>query len=220
MAALSTLALAAVAGAKTFSQYSGARQAASEAEARGNFEAGQLRTNASLAEAQAADAVSRGGQEAERVDAQTRTLTGAQRTAFAGQGVDVSRGSAADVQANDRQLGALDAITIRNNAARAAWGFNVQASSFRSQADFAQRAGENQARAFRSQATSTLLGGASDLLNIWSSAPKGVSGGSGSFAPAQEFGANAPQAGAAKMFAGFDTTRATARSAFMNMGRF
>jgi hypothetical protein len=60
MAALSTVALLALAGAKTALDYKGQRDAAKQQEQKGDFEAGLFRQNATLADAQAEDAVTRG----------------------------------------------------------------------------------------------------------------------------------------------------------------
>lgn len=184
MAALSTLALLAASAVKTGLEYSSQRQAAKIAETQGNETASLFRTNAGLADSQAADAIDRGNQAAGGIDRQTRLLGGSQRAALAAQGVDVSTGSARDVVGNDQALGALDALTIRNNAAREAWGFQTQAGSYRQQAGFAQAGGANQASALRRESLGTLLGGAAELYNVWDSAPKGVGRSITSSAPA------------------------------------
>lgn len=65
---------------------------------------------------------------------ETGTKVGAQRVGFAAGGVDVNKGSAVDVQSSTRQLGALDAATILNNAARKAYGYDVEKTGFGSEA--------------------------------------------------------------------------------------
>jgi hypothetical protein len=186
MAALSTVALLALAGAKTALDYKGQRDAAKQQEQKGDFEAGLFRQNATLADAQAEDAVSRGNQSALQVERGARALSGAQRASLAAQGIRIDGGSATDVVASDRALSTQDELTLRNNAQREAWGFQQQASSYRMQADFAQAAGHNAARGLRRQAVGTLLGGAAELADIWSASPKGVGSaptGSGGYTP-------------------------------------
>lgn len=174
MAALSTLALLAVSGAKTALNYTEQQHAAKITEQAGDAQAGLIRTNAALATNQAADAIARGDQAASGVARETRALGGSQRAALAAQGVDVGSGSAADVVANDQSLGALDQLTIRQNAAREAYGFKTQAAGYTAQADWTQAAARNTAAGIRRQSAGTLLGGAGELANIWASAPKGV----------------------------------------------
>lgn len=113
--------------------------------------------NAGIADWQATDALDRGKVEEGRQRKQTERVIGAQRAGFGMQGVDVNRGSALDVQADAAYLGELDALTIRNNAAKEAWGYTVQASNLRAQGRNAQREGTF-------GAFNTILGSSSSLL--------------------------------------------------------
>lgn len=106
--------------------------------------------NADLDLLRADDAVARGAEAERRHRVEVAKLTGAQRAGFAGQGVVVGRDSAATVEQETQTLGELDALTIRNNAAREAWGFKVQAADTRYRGRLAQREG-------RMQAVGTLL---------------------------------------------------------------
>jgi hypothetical protein len=99
----------------------------------GQYQAGKenaklLNTNAAAAELQAEDAMRRGFLESSRHLSSVRRLQGTQRAAYAGSGVDAFSGSASEVQEESRLLGELDAMTIRNNAAREAFGYRHQAS--------------------------------------------------------------------------------------------
>ena len=113
--------------------------------------------NAQLADWQAADALQRGKIDEKKQRRVTEQVIGSQRAGLAAQGVDVNRGSALDVQADAAYLGELDALTIRHNAAKEAWGYGVQAQDFRTKGRIAQR--EGQFGAF-----STLLGSAGSIL--------------------------------------------------------
>lgn len=113
--------------------------------------------NAKVAEQQAEDAVLRGHDEETRFRQGVRMLVGSQRADFAGQGVDVSQGSAADVQADAAFLGELDAQKIRTNAALEAWGYRQQAESFR-------RGGQAASSAANWNVASTALGGATSVV--------------------------------------------------------
>lgn len=113
--------------------------------------------NAQIAEIQARDAIARGRVEEKKARRETERVIGSQRVGLAAQNVDVNRGSALDVQADAAYLGELDALTIRNNAAKEAWGYRMQADDLRLRGTFAKREGEF--GAYR-----TIIGAGSDML--------------------------------------------------------
>jgi hypothetical protein len=172
----------ALTAANTAQQFAGQRRQATIAEQEGNFQGGQFDTNATLAEGQASDVIARGNQAAGQAIRGGRLLAGSQRAAYAAQGLDASVGSPAQVIANDRQLSELDALTIRNNALREAWGYRTEAASYRAQGNYARMAGRNTAKDLRWQSVGTLLSGAGQLFNTYQSAPKRVTT-TGSTAP-------------------------------------
>jgi len=164
-------------GSLAFSAYQQVRQGkAIKAAGRAENEAAQEQAtltdyNAQIADAQASDAITRGQEEENRYRQGVRTLVGSQRAGFAGQGIDVGVGSAADVQADSAFLGELDALTIRTNAAREAWGFRTQATDLRNRANvirrtgqFAQAGANAQGNAAYFGAAGTAIGGAANLL--------------------------------------------------------
>jgi hypothetical protein len=142
----------------------GQLRAGQAAKAVGESQAAREEFNAEEAERQAADALARGHEEESRFRSQVRVLIGSQRVGFAGQNVDVHSGSAAEVQADARRLGDLDALQIRNNAAREARGFEAEATDRRLGADVARRGGGAAASAARWGAATTALSGTSSLL--------------------------------------------------------
>lgn len=168
MAAL-TGALLALTAAKTISDFTGQRKAAAGAQSQGNYEGSLFDLNAGVADQQAADAIARGGEAVGRSQAATRQLTGSQRAAQAASGVDIGAGSPSDVIANDQTLGEFDAISIKQNAQREAWGYQVQAANDRAQGNLARMGGRNQAISLRNQSFGTLLNGAADMYNIYDS---------------------------------------------------
>jgi hypothetical protein len=115
--------------------------------------------NAQAAEYQATDAIERGVVAAKRRGRITKQVIGSQRAGLAAQNVDINDpgSSAVDVQADAAYLGELDAMTIKNNAAREAWGFKVQAQDYRNRGRYAEMTGTN-------QASNTLLTAGSSLL--------------------------------------------------------
>lgn len=104
----------------------------------------QAQYNAAIAEAQAQDAIARGKQDEDRYRASIRQNIGSARAAYAAQGVDVGSGSAAEVQGDIAYLGELDALQLRNNAAREAWGYRVEARNYLDQGRNARTAARNQ----------------------------------------------------------------------------
>lgn len=127
-----------------------AEKRAGEAEQRAaESQAGLSEYNAAVADLQAKDAEERGQIEANHFRQRTRALIGEQRTGFAAGNIDVGFGSAVDVQADAAFLGELDALTVRTNAAREAWGFRVEATDQRNRADVQRKEGANAAAAGR-----------------------------------------------------------------------
>lgn len=102
-------------------------------------------SNAALTDAAAGDAINRGNEEMLAVRRRTRGLVGKQRAAFAAQGIDVSSGTAMDLQDETQQAGTMDEATVRKNAFREAWGLTKQASNERIGGAYARRAGQSQA---------------------------------------------------------------------------
>ena len=113
--------------------------------------------NAQYADWQAKDAITRGQVNEKRARQNTEQVIGAQRTSFAAQNVDVNQGSSLDVQADAAYLGELDALTLRNNAAKESYGFSVQASDLRKRGKYAKQTGDM-------EALTSIVGGGSSLL--------------------------------------------------------
>lgn len=173
--AYAALALTAVSAAYSAWQQHKAGQAAKgvqDANARAAMSEAELSDyNASVADLQATDAVARGTQQENRFRVGVRGLIASQRAGFAGNNVDVGFGSSVDVQADAARLGELDALTIRTNAAREAWGYKVQAEDLRRRAQIQRQegaaygqAGNVAASAGNAQAIGTLLGTGASLL--------------------------------------------------------
>jgi len=127
--------------------------------------------NAQVATLQAEDAIVRGQDEEQRFRTRVRSAIGAQRAGFAAGNIDVSSGSAVDVQADTAFLGEMDALTIRTNAAREAWGFKVQAEDLtrrgqiqRKEGAMYEKAGKSARTASRFDTAGSLVGTGASLL--------------------------------------------------------
>lgn len=170
MAAFSTAALVLGLGGLAVQAY-GARRSAQASERVGEIEqeaaeeqAKLAEFNATIAELNADDAIQRGQEEEQRFRAGVRGLIGSQRAAYAASNIDVGFGSALAVQEDTAQLGELDALTIRNNAARESWGFKVEAEDSRRRAKIIRKGGQYAAEAGRVQAASQRIGAVGNIL--------------------------------------------------------
>jgi len=114
----------------------------------GAYEASIYETNARLAEIQAKDAIRRGELASTEKKKQTKQLIGSQRARLAAQGQELGlrESDALLIQEETAEFGALDALEIRNNAWREAWGYRVQASDYLSRAKFARLTAKQKAR--------------------------------------------------------------------------
>jgi len=116
--------------------------------------------NAASLEAQAVDATLRGTVEESRYRRQIAQTIGAQKAVMGQRNVAAS-GTALDLLSDTAMIGEEDAMTIRNNASREAWGL-------RNDAKESLRWGKNQKKQSLLGAGSTLLTGAAQSSGMWS----------------------------------------------------
>lgn len=128
------------------------------------YNAQAAENNAKVQDFSAEDALQRGAVDETNHRLQTRQLIGKQRVTLAAQGQDLSSGSALDVQADTARQSEIDALTIRSNAAREAWGYRVAASNDRVQAQDQLVAGEIAKTKGRNAAFQTILTDSSNIL--------------------------------------------------------
>ncbi len=166
MAVMTALAIGslAVSAFSAYKQGKATKQAGKLANEAAQEEAKVIDYNAAIADQQAADAMTRGQEREQRARQATRGIIGSQRAGFAASGVDVSSGSAADVQADAAFLGELDALTEETNAAREAWGFKVQAQDLRNRANVTRKTGVNQEKAANAAGNAAYIGGAANVI--------------------------------------------------------
>lgn len=106
----------------------------------------ELAANKQLAEQAAADALARGNQDAGRARMQGSQLIERQKVGYAASGVDATAGTPLQVMAGTRLMSELDARTLENNAAREAWGYKQHGLAYQQQAALErQRYGNRQA---------------------------------------------------------------------------
>ena len=107
---------------------------------------------------QATDALSRGSIEEDRYRRQIAQITGAQKAEIGAR--NVKGGTALDLLSDTAMIGEEDALTIRNEAARTAWGY-------RTNADESRRYGRAARSQANMQAGATLLTGGAQAYGQW-----------------------------------------------------
>lgn len=85
----------------------------------------------------------------------------------AASGLDVNSGSAADVQRSQRTITAMDNATIRANATKAAYNWDVKAVMDENQANVYNIAGANAEKAGNMKALSSIIGSVSSVSSKW-----------------------------------------------------
>lgn len=162
--------IAAIVATKAIStglEIAGQRRQAKIFEKEGDMEAELFGKNADVAEEQAKDAIARGHEAEMRQRFKQRTLAGSQQASFSGQGVTTGVGSAGLVSRSDFALGEMDALSIRENAAREALGYERQADIYRDQGTMARTSARMRAKATRNQAYGSLANFAGDMFQLY-----------------------------------------------------
>lgn len=174
MAVMTTLLIAGLVmeAYSAYKQGQAAKQAGQQQRTAAESEADLADYNAHVADLQSRDAIERGAEQEGMYRTRIRATIGQQRTGFAQGHIDVGYGSAAEVQGDSAFLGELDALTIRTNAAREAWGYQVQGEDLRRRATIARKegiyleaAGGAAANAAYLRGASNILGGTTNLLS-------------------------------------------------------
>jgi hypothetical protein len=133
-------------------------QQASAAKASADYQSKVAAGNAEIATQNAAYAGASGEAQAAISEQKTRAAVGAQEAAQGSSGVDINSPTATAVRTSTSEIGALDAQTIRSNAARTAYGYETQSTNFENQSGADTSAGNN-------AMTAGEVGGAAGLLS-------------------------------------------------------
>lgn len=137
--------------------------------AQGDYQKQVFEMNSRLAEMNAKDAIRRGEAESVKYGKQVKQTIGAQRAAYAAQGIVLDSGSALEVQQDTAVIGRTNLLTIKNNAYREAWGYKMDAVSASARGEFASLAAQSEATQTSSagymNAASTLLTGGGYLYS-------------------------------------------------------
>lgn len=117
------------AGLGTGMQAYGAYQTAQAQKDSYRYQARVAENNATMGEWQAQDALRRGEQAEIDQRRKTAQIKGVQTASMAARGLDISTGSALNILSDTDYLGEIDALTIRDNAKREAWGYRTGAQN-------------------------------------------------------------------------------------------
>jgi hypothetical protein len=148
------------------SAYGNMQQGAAQAAAY-TYQAGVAQINSAIAANNANYAFAAGEQKAQQAGMQTRSIIGQTKAQQGGSGLDVNTGSAVDVRAAEADVGAENVAVIRNDAARTAYGYQVDEQQQLTQAALDKFAASNAKTAGFIGATSSVLGGASSVSDKW-----------------------------------------------------
>ncbi|MFS6760683.1 hypothetical protein WHJ69_14435, partial [Staphylococcus aureus] len=118
-------------------------QQAQAAKASANYNAAVQENNAQIAQQNATLEGQQGAANAEQEQMKTRANVGAIKAGQAASGINVNSGSAVDVQSGAADTGMLNAITVRSNAARQAYGDQTQAANATGQSALDKAQGRN-----------------------------------------------------------------------------
>jgi hypothetical protein len=167
----SYLSAASVAGS-LFSGITGAMGSAQQANAAANsaaYQAAVAENNETIAKQNANWDIQAGEAAASQEQQKTRAVVGSELAAQAASGVDVNTGSALDVRSSSAQLGELNQLTIRSNAARQSWADLNNANSFSSQAALSRMEASNAPIAGEIGEAGSVLSGATSAASKYAS---------------------------------------------------
>lgn len=116
--------------------------------------------NGLLADVAGADAKARGENAAALTRAQASMDIADMQAAYGASGVDGTVGSPLDAMRAYRRKSDLDILTLRNNAAREAWGYRLQAMQASEEGRMASLRAQN-------EQVGTLLGGAGQMASLF-----------------------------------------------------
>ena len=144
-----------------------------------------------MADAAAVTATQEGQVQQQQKANQEDVLIGQQKAGLAANGIDVGSGTAVDLLADTKAAGEFDQLTITNNAARTAQGFENQGINYQNQAVVNEQESAAALQGGELKADSALITGAGSVANSWYN----YTNGSSSFGLSTPF-SSSPQAGA------------------------
>lgn len=165
----SSLALTAIGGITSAVGVVGAANAQSNA---AKFNAEVAKQNADQALRNKDIAAQAGAARTQEQELKTRAAVGQTKANQAGAGIDVLKGSPLDVRVSEAEIGAMDALNVRSNATKEAYGYEVQSANDVSQAQLDRQEAKADIQAGQYQAAGTLIGTAGSAGSNYASYKK------------------------------------------------
>ena len=133
------------------------------------YQAQVAQNNQVIANQLGAQATQAGAVQEQEKRQQTAAVIGSQLAGQSASGLDVNApgSSAVDVRSSAAELGELDALTIRSNTARTAYGYAAEGLSYQAQAGLDMAGSQNALTAGNLNAFASLAGGASSISDKW-----------------------------------------------------
>jgi len=131
------------------------------------YQAGVAETNQKIALQNRDYALNAGETEAVRYGMGAAQRGAQIKTGMSASGMDIGSGSKADVQSSQQVVSGMDLGQIRNNAARKAYGYEVEAAQDTAQAGLYTRAASDAESAGGIKALGSLVSGAGSVADKW-----------------------------------------------------
>lgn len=147
----------------------GAIQSGNAKSAADKYNAQVAANNATIARNNAEQAGAAGNAKVEQEQLKERAQIGALKANQGASGVDVNSGSSVDVQSSAAELGELNALSVRSDAARQAYGYQTEASGYDAQSNLDTSQASYDKSAGYMGAAGSIIGGASSAADNWGS---------------------------------------------------
>lgn len=132
-----------------------------------NYQSGVARLNASIQKQNAAYERDVGEVKAQASGMKTSQQVAQIKSVQSGSNLSINGGSAANVRESQQAVGEFDQNVIRSNAARRAYGYDVEAMQAETQSNVYKMAGSNAKRSGMIDAAGSILGTASSVAGKW-----------------------------------------------------
>jgi hypothetical protein len=131
------------------------------------YQAGIALNNQKIEKQNAGYALEQGEQQTGQVGQQVRAQVGQIRDAQSASGLDINKGTAPLVPGSQRLIGQEEQATVRGNAAKQAYDYDVSAFQYGEQAKLDEYAGTNAAQAGAISSEASILGSAASVSSKW-----------------------------------------------------
>lgn len=135
-----------------------------------NYKAGVAQVNAQIAKQNADFATFVGEEKAQQEGMKTRAQIGETKATQGAGNLDVNSGSNLAVRQSEQEIGEYSQAVIRSNAAKQAYGYQIEALGDTEEAKLDTYAASESKQAGTIGAISSILGGVSSVSSKWSSA--------------------------------------------------